>query len=190
MRRSFLAGGLPDEALVAAMADGDVEAVAAFIRRYQSRVYGLCLRIVGDPDLAEDLAQETLVRVWLHAAIYDLRRGQVSSWVLTIARNLAVDARRLKRSVPLAPELLESLLTASTDLAPEECALRADALSSVRTALARLPEEQRRAVVLTTFYGWSAAEIAVADSVPVPTAKTRIRTGLKKVRAALATAEV
>jgi RNA polymerase sigma factor (sigma-70 family) len=80
-----------DEALLAGLAAGDREAAAGFVRRFQSRVYGIAVTILGDATAAEDVAQETLVRAWRHASSYDARRGAVSSWLGTIARNLALD---------------------------------------------------------------------------------------------------
>ena len=97
-----------DEALLAGLATGDRDAAAGFVRRIQSRVYGLAVTILGDPQAAEDVAQETFVRAWRHASSYDARRGSVSAWVLTIARNLALDRARLKRSQPVDPEVLAS----------------------------------------------------------------------------------
>src|SRR4051794_18951705 len=90
-----------DEALLAGLATGDRDATAGFVRRFQSRVYGLALSILGDAHAAEDIAQETFVRAWRHASSYDARRGQVSSWLLTIARNLALDRARLTRARPV-----------------------------------------------------------------------------------------
>ena len=92
-----------DDVLLAAFAVGDEEAGAAFVRRYQRRVFGLARSIVGDRALAEDLAQEAFVRAWRHASSYDPRRGSVNAWLLTIARNVALDARRSRRVDPVEP---------------------------------------------------------------------------------------
>ncbi len=85
---------VPDEALLSGMAVGDDRAGVAFVRRYQRRVFGLALAIVGDSPQAEDIAQEALIRVWRHSQIFDARRGSVAAWVLTITRNLALDTLR------------------------------------------------------------------------------------------------
>src|SRR5204863_9056387 len=69
-----------DEALLAGLATGDRDAAAGFVRRFQSRVYGLAVTILGDPKAAEDVAQETFVRAWRHASSYDARRSAVASW--------------------------------------------------------------------------------------------------------------
>ena len=98
---------LSDESLVAGIASGDADALAAFVRRFQARVYGLALAVVGDPGLAEEIAQDAFMRVWRHAPNYDSRRGRVPTWLLTITRNLAVDAIRLRSNRPIDPERLE-----------------------------------------------------------------------------------
>ena len=94
---------LSDDSLLAGMALGDADATAAFVRRYQPRVYGLALAIVGSSAVAEEVAQEAFLRIWRNAAVYDARRGQVATWVLTITRNLSIDALRLRGEQPIAP---------------------------------------------------------------------------------------
>ena len=171
-----------DESLLAGMAHGDERAALAFVRRYQGRVYGLAFGMVGDAALAEDIAQEALLRAWRHAPVYDSRRGAVSTWVLTIARNLTIDALRMRRAVPTDPDDLVNLGLASNDVLPEGAAVNADAARGLHLALACLTAEQRRALVLAYFYGMTAAEISEAETIPLGTAKTRIRAGLSKLR--------
>ena len=175
-----------DEALLGAMAIGDETAGVAFVRRYQRRTFGLALSIVGDPDLSEDISQEALVRAWRHAPVYDSRRASVTTWVLTITRNLSIDALRMRRAVPIDPVDIINLGIVSNDPDPSEQAQRMDASARVRVALASLPAEQRRALVLSAFYGLTADEISRQESIPLGTAKTRIRSGLGKVRSIVA----
>jgi len=80
-----------DETLVAGVAAGDRDAASAFVQRFQRRVFGLARTIVPDDRAAEDIAQEAFVRAWRHAPAYDARRGSVTTWLLTITRNLALD---------------------------------------------------------------------------------------------------
>ena len=164
-----------DESLLAGMAHGDERAALAFVRRYQGRVFGLAFGMVGDAALAEDIAQEALLRAWRHAPVYDSRRGAVSTWVLTIARNLTIDALRMRRAVPTDPDDFVNLGLASSDVSPEGAAVNADAARGLHLALACLTVEQRRALVLAYFYGMTAAEISEAETIPLGTAKTRIR---------------
>jgi RNA polymerase sigma-70 factor (ECF subfamily) len=178
-----------DEALIAGMAVGDDAAAVAFVRRYQKRVFGLAVGMLGDPGVAEDVAQEALLRAWRHAPVFDARRGSVTSWVLTITRNLAVDAIRQRRAVPTDPEALVTLGLAKANDSAEDVAAAGDLGPELRTALQELPVEQRRATVLAALYGRTANEISSSESIPLGTAKTRIRAGLSKLRAALRDAE-
>jgi RNA polymerase sigma factor (sigma-70 family) len=172
---------LSDEALLAAVALAERDAVAVFIRRFQSRVYGLAVTIVNDRSLAEDVAAQTFERAWRHAASYDGRRGAVSTWLLTIARNLAIDALRVRRPEPMDPWVAAEMLPPA-DSDPARSAADADDIRRLRRALAALPEEQRRAVVLATIGGRTTAEIGVLEGIPTATAKTRLRTGLRRLR--------
>jgi RNA polymerase sigma-70 factor (ECF subfamily) len=170
-----------DEALLAGMAAGDSEAAAGFVRRYQARVFGLALTIVGVPAVAEEVAQEAFVRAWRYAGGYDPRRGPVLSWLLTIARNAAIDVVRLRREYPYQPEALTEMLSAAD---PGDAGL-ADRLADadrLRTALRALPRDQATAVLLATFWGLTAMEIAEREGIPLGTAKTRIRLGLARLR--------
>ncbi|MEZ5406873.1 MAG: sigma-70 family RNA polymerase sigma factor [Acidimicrobiales bacterium] len=124
---------------------------------------------------------------WRHAGGYDARRAAVTTWLLTITRNLAIDALRVRRDVPRDPWAVGDLSAqpwpvASTD-DPLEAALATDQLGRLVPHLAALSREQRRAVLLATVGGRTAAEIAAIEGIPVGTAKTRIRNGLRRLRA-------
>ena len=181
--------GSTDEALLAGMAMGDQAAAVVFVRRYQRRVFGLAYSMTSDVGVAEDVAQEAMIRVWRHAPVFDPRRGSVTSWVLTITRNLAIDALRLRRAVPMDPDDFAATALTSSEHNPEDAVRRGDIRHIVRTALRVLPEEQQRAVVLAAVYGRTALEISESEGIPLGTAKTRIRTGLIRLRAAVERAE-
>ena len=172
---------LSDESLLAGMSVGDRDAGAAFVRRYQARVYGLALTVVGIPALAEEVAQEAFVKAWRYAAAYDARRGPVAAWLLTITRNAAIDTVRYRRETPMDPEVLTRALLDDRDRQAEP-ADRVAASEQVRTALQALPDDQRRAVVLMTFYGLTARDIAERDGIPLGTVKSRVRRGLAAMR--------
>jgi RNA polymerase sigma factor (sigma-70 family) len=174
---------LSDESLLAGLASGDPDGSAAFVRRFQGRVFGLAVTIVGDSSMAEEVAQESFLRAWRHAATFDASRGRVITWLLAITRNVAVDALRMRRQVPVDPDLLIGL-RADNGADPEAQGVLAHESERIRTALAGLPDEQRRAVLLSAFYGRSAREIGEVEGIPLGTAKTRIRTGLQKLREA------
>jgi RNA polymerase sigma factor (sigma-70 family) len=181
--REMSDSGVSDEALLAGMAVGDERAGVAFVRRYQRRVYGLAVSMVGDSVLAQDIAQEAFLRAWRHAQVFDRRRASVGTWMLTITRNLAVDALRLRRPVVTDPADVMWANLVTRGVAPEEQAESKDVRARMSEALATLPPEQGRAVVLAAVYGYTAAEVSKAESIPLGTAKTRIRRGLLKLRA-------
>jgi RNA polymerase sigma factor (sigma-70 family) len=181
-----VSSALSDEALLAGLAAGDADATTAFIRRFQARVYGLALTIVRDEGTAEDVAQETFVRAWKHAGTYDSRRGRVATWLLTIARNLAIDVVRVKSAEPLDPDLVTSKLQqAGVAGSPADQGVPPDERERVRGAMAELPPEQQRALFLAAYLGRTAKEIADLEGVPLGTAKTRIRTAMLKLRDSL-----
>ncbi len=152
----------------------------AFVRRFQPRVFGLAVSVVGDPGLAEEVAQDALLRAWRRAAAYDPRRGRVASWLLTITRNLAIDAVRLRRDQPIDPDRLLRLPATAADPADA-----VDGLDRVRDELRTLPPELRRPILLSIVYGLTAAEIATRDGLPLGTVKTRIRRGRALLRLAM-----
>jgi RNA polymerase sigma factor (sigma-70 family) len=174
-----------DEALLAGLASGEPDAAIAFIRRFQRRVFGLALTILGDTAASEDVAQETFARAWRHAGAYDPRRGPVATWLLAIARNLAIDALRLRRADPVDPETFVALQAPATEAGPEERTLQGDEAHRLHAAMASLPTDQRRALVLAAFYGKTAREIGETENIPLGTAKTRIRAAMIKLRTAL-----
>ena len=178
-------GALSDEALLAGLGMGESDTGAAFVRRFQRRIFGLALSIVSDPVLAEDIAQEALAKAWRHAQAYDARRGSVATWLLTITRNLAIDALRLRRAQPTDPDALVALQLPSSVPDPADTATSQDDAGRIRAAVSRLPLDQRRALVLAAFHGRTAKEISMAEGIPLGTAKTRIRSGLIKLRAVL-----
>lgn len=176
--------GQSDATLLELFALSDPEGTAAFVQRYQRRMFGLAHTIVGESRAAEDVSQEALLRVWRLAGAFDGRRGSVTAWVLTITRNLAIDALRKRRSVTVAPDELAALpLTSERD--PAAVTVLNDDIDRLRTALHRLPLDQRRAVVLAGVWGVTAREIAERDGIPLGTAKTRIRIAITRLRDAL-----
>ncbi|MFD4607887.1 RNA polymerase sigma factor [Streptomyces sp. NPDC058440] len=181
----FPVGRLPDEALLSGLAAGDPELAVSFVRRFQHRVFGVAVAVTGDPQLAEDIAQQTFERAWRHAQIYDSRRGSVTTWLTTIAHNLAIDAVRSRRQELVAPEDLDAILDVVSDT-PERHALADEASSRLRAAVAELPREQGRALVMAGIYGMTAQQIADWEHIPLGTAKTRVRAAMGKLRTTLA----
>jgi RNA polymerase sigma-70 factor (ECF subfamily) len=174
---------LADEALLAGLGAGDAELAVAFVRRFQRIVFGVALAVTSDPTTAEDIAQQAFEQAWRHASVYDSRRGSVRTWLTTITHNLAVDFVRARSALPMAPDDLPVLLAAMTD-SPERVAVAHDNAEGLRHALADLPGPQARAVAMSGIYGMTARQVAENEGIPLGTAKTRIRDGMQKLRAA------
>jgi RNA polymerase sigma factor (sigma-70 family) len=170
-----------DDALLAGYATGDRDAATLFIRRFESKVFGLALAITRAPVDAEEVAQDAFVRAWRYAASYDARRGSVASWLLGIVRNVAID--RVRVSTRHREVVLGELPTEiDHDLDSADIVIDRDAVLRIGASLQSLPPEQREAVVAVMVYGLSAREVSDASDVPLGTVKTRIRLGLRKLR--------
>jgi RNA polymerase sigma-70 factor (ECF subfamily) len=173
---------LSDEALVAGLAAGDQGAATAFVRRFQARVFGLAVTMVGDRAVAEEIAQEAFTRAWRHAGAYDARRGRVTTWLLSITRNLAIDHLRAKRTEPLDPDAIGDAERAMWATAARSAATPGDGeTDELREMLGDLPGEQRRALLLAALFGYTAREIGAIEQIPLGTAKTRIRAAMRKL---------
>ena len=149
-------------------------------------MFGVAVTVLHDRNLAEDVAQQAFERAWRHAQMFDGRQGTVRGWLTRITHNLAIDALRVRTSTPMDPDDLAELLTEVAD-STDGSRWRATAPPG-SLALRRLPE-QARAVTMAGIYGMTARQVAEAEGVPVGTAKTRIRYGLQKLRAALLPAD-
>ena len=175
-----------DASLIAGFAIGDERAATAFVRRFQDPVYGLAFSVTRDAGLAEDVSQEVFVRAWRAAGNYDPRRASVLTWLLTITRNAAIDAIRAKRPTPVGEAMLDPLIAATLRIgSAEELALLSLESRRAVERLGTLPVEQARAVALVVLGGCTAAEVGRHENIPLGTAKTRIRTGLQRLRDSL-----
>ena len=174
--------GLPDDLLLAGLTAGDAELSVAFVRRFQGPVFGVALTVLGDPALAEDVAQQAFERAWRHASTFDARRGAVGTWLTAIAHHLAVDAARTRRATPVDPLELHDLTDPAT---PESSTLAESEAARLRAAIRDLPAEQGRALVLAAFRGFTAREVAEQEGIPLGTAKSRIRGAMHRLAAVL-----
>jgi RNA polymerase sigma factor (sigma-70 family) len=180
-----LADRAPDAALVAGLAINDEAATVAFVRRFEGPVFGLAVSITRDRGLAQDVSQEAFLRAWKAAATYDQRRGSVLTWLLTITRNLAIDVIRARRATPTEDGFLEQLVSTTMRTGRNDDIGVPVEASEAAAELRRLPPEQARAVILAVIGGNTAQEVADHEGIPLGTAKTRIRTGLRRMRQAL-----
>ncbi|MGH9056176.1 MAG: RNA polymerase sigma factor [Acidimicrobiales bacterium] len=181
--------GLPAErmddcALLAGLASSSPDSGLAFVRRFQRHVFGVALAVVGDAGLAEDVSQQAFERAWRRAASFDPDRGSVRAWLGMITHNLAIDSVRYRKPTPVDPADLVRLLGPGPD-EPDVRAVRAEGDRELLAALKGLPPEQARAVVMAGVYGMTAREVAASEGIPLGTAKTRIRSAMSKLRAAL-----
>ena len=175
-----------DEALLAGLGAGDETAAVVFVRRFQQRVFGLSMAVLRDEGRAAEVAQDSFVRAWRSAPSFDPRRGSVTTWLLAITRNAAIDRLRMEEVRPTDPVDPGSLVRIpGVRPGQEDAAIVSTETAQVVAALSALPESQRRCVVLATIGGRTAQEISELDDIPLGTAKTRIRDGLHKVRGLL-----
>ena len=173
---------------MARLAMRDIKAFEALYDRYGTLVYSTALRVVGDAQLAEDIAQEVFLRIWRRPEHYLPERGRFVTWLLSVARNGAVDqirTRGRRRRHETAGEESARDLPDDEGRDPALMAQLADERQKVRRALASLPREQRRVIEMAYYGGYTQQEIAEMLSQPLGTVKTRIRLGMQKLRAAL-----
>jgi len=178
-----------DEQLIGRLATGDTTALDPLYDRYAGLVFALVLRILGDRQAAEDLLQEVFVRAWQRAGTYQQTRGRVTTWLLGIAHNLAIDEVRRRRRRPQglaereaddADEPLLSLPATDPDVADQ--AWERLRRARISAALGQLPPAQRAIIELAYFEGYTQSEIAIRLGEPLGTVKTRTRLGLRKLR--------
>jgi RNA polymerase sigma-70 factor (ECF subfamily) len=175
----------PDDRLVMALESRDQKALETLYDRYGDYVYSVCLRMVGDVQLAEDLTQEVFLRLWRRPDLYDAERGRFVTWLLSVARNRGIDerrsrGRRFKHEQPPSLAAAESLAAAGVE--SEDTAVLSEERVVVQRALAKLPPEQQLAIRLAYFGGYTQQEIAIGLNQPLGTVKTRIRLGMQKLR--------
>lgn len=171
--------------LVAAMARGDKQAMAALYDQLAGPLYSLACRMLGDAAEAQDLTQDIFLQLWRTAPTYEPSRGSVFSWAVTLIRNRAIDRIRMRQ------RRAEILSDAAPDLQPSGSGGDTDSAATlwlreqsaaVRAALAELPAEQRHAIELAFFGGLTQQEIASQLNEPLGTIKARIRRGLLKLK--------
>lgn len=179
----------PDQDAVQRMATGDADALATVYDRYIRAVFSLALRIVSDEGEAQDVVQDVFAQAWTQAGRYDPARGSVSTWLLTMTRSRAIDRLRSRRAKPDSTRLPDDLAVVELPdpaRGQEHAVLQDEAATRLRAALQELPLLQRVVIELAYYEGLTQSEIAERLEQPLGTVKTRIRTGLLKLREALA----
>ncbi|MGQ3344895.1 MAG: sigma-70 family RNA polymerase sigma factor [Bosea sp. (in: a-proteobacteria)] len=182
VRRGSTSVPMDADALVQAIASSaDRRAFAQLFEHFAPRVKGLLMRGGTPPDLAEELAQETLMTVWRKAALFDPAKAGASTWIATIARNLRIDhARREKRS--RLSQVYEILEEEEGPEQPDAVLSGSERDSRVRVALKGLSKEQYRVVELAFLEGFSHQDVAQRLSIPLGTVKSRLRLAMAHLR--------
>jgi RNA polymerase sigma-70 factor (ECF subfamily) len=165
------------------MARGDGSAVAELYDRHARAIYSLAVRMLSDAADAEDVVQEVFTQAWRQAGRYDPSRAPVIGWLLVIARARALDRLRARRS-RIAPAPIDVTTPDPVDPVPGQDlqAIGSEEAARLRSALAALPDGQREAIELAYYKGLSQSDIAETLAQPLGTVKTRIRTGMLRLR--------
>ena len=173
-----------DRAALARIAGGELAALEYLYDRYKTMAYSIAYRITNDSTLAEDVVQDAFLGAWRNAARYEVGRGSVRTWLLSIVHHRAIDAVRRRKPASELPEEAEGMRTPEPLTLPDvwgEVSGRLDA-GAVQTALTALPALQREALELAYFGGLSQTEIAERTGVPLGTVKSRVRLALVAMR--------
>ena len=170
-----------DVNLLHAIALRDEQALASLYDRYRLILFGLLMRILNRREEAEDVLQEVFLQVWRQAGDFDERRGRAFTWLVTLTRSRAIDRlRQLGSRERLALSAIEFVSDVASN--PARDAFRSEQRQIVAGALSELSEEQRRALTLAYFEGLTQSEIAARLSSPLGTVKTRMRSGMIRLR--------
>jgi RNA polymerase sigma-70 factor (ECF subfamily) len=167
---------------------GDQQALGELYDRWSKPAFSLARRVCADEGLAEDVVQEVFIAFWREPARFDPARGAFGSWLLTLVHHKAVDAVRResairRRTVPAAEDGEE--WSVAPGPGADQAALGAVVAGQVRDALGRLPNEQREALALAYYGGYTQREVATLTGVPLGTVKSRMFTGVQRLRSVL-----
>jgi RNA polymerase sigma-70 factor (ECF subfamily) len=173
--------GADDASLAAAIAGGDSGALTEAYERYGRLVYSVAYRVTRDAGLAEECTQDAFVALWRRAGSYDSRRARLATWLLTVARNRAIDLVRQRKRADAALPPVDAEPALERD--PADLAAAADQAQRLAEAMAALPEPQLQTLQLAYFDGLTHPEIAERLGIPLGTVKGRIRLALDRLRA-------
>jgi RNA polymerase sigma-70 factor (ECF subfamily) len=174
-----------DALLARRIRDGETEALGELYDRYASTAVATALRVVGGREEAEDVVHDAFVAVWKKIDRFDAERGSLRAWLMTVVRNRAIDRIRARRSTVDVDDADERSLLRTGPNPTWEAALTNASAMDVRVAMAALPDDQRRALELAYFEGYTYREVADLTGVPPGTANGRLRLALGKLRDAL-----
>jgi RNA polymerase sigma-70 factor (ECF subfamily) len=169
--------------MVERMMAGDESALSALYDRYSGMLFAMLVRILRDPQAAEEILQDLFLQLWRGAARFDASRGSLPAWLMVIGRNRALSRLRTREHREI-PEDIEAF---PANAVPSSVNLEDDAerhllMEKLRTAMATLPTEQREAVELAYFEGMTQTEIAARTGSPLGTVKSRVRTAMQSLK--------
>jgi RNA polymerase sigma-70 factor (ECF subfamily) len=182
-------GEVDDRELVAAIARRDEAALAEAVRRHRGPVLAFARRLVGDGERAEDISQEVFVRLWERSSLFDAQRGALRAFLLAITHGRALDAMR-SDSARRTREQRDAARTTAPRAGVEAEVVAQTVAEAVHHALSQLPDTERRAVELAYLGGHSYRTVARMLDEPEGTVKSRIRSGLAKLRVLLENQEL
>jgi RNA polymerase sigma-70 factor, ECF subfamily len=171
-----------DASLMVGLLQREPWAAAAFYDRYASRIYGLGLVLLGNETDAEDLVQDTILKVWRRGSSFDPQRGSLDAWILLNARSLAIDLLRRRTLEARSLSSGRWYPDVSDELSPESYAVHRDLMRRTRSAMDRLPHGQRSAVELSYLGQRSSTQVAELQGIPRGTVKSRVRAGIATLR--------
>jgi RNA polymerase sigma-70 factor (ECF subfamily) len=176
-----------DRALIDRLLERDEDALREVMTIYGGLVFAMARRVVADPTMAEEVAQDAFLALWRRPSSYNSDRGSLQSFLLGVTRNKAIDLVRHEESLKKAKDALVTEAEATSEgESPTELAVGMEERDELRAALLAISEVQREAVVLAYFGGRTYREVADELGIPEGTAKTRLRDGLAKLRQVLA----
>lgn len=172
-----------DTEILSAIAGGEETAVATLYDRHATLLYGIANQMLRDPGAAEDVVQDVFVSAWRQASSYDSVRGSVTTWLVTLTRNRAIDRIRRERSRNPVGAPVDVETAFDLDSGDDTAGVVLDRMvgNQVREAVADLPDKQRESLELAWFSGFSQSEIATRINVPIGTVKTRMFHGMRQL---------
>ena len=168
--------------LIRQVANQDRDAFSQLYDRFSTLVFSLAMRMLKVRSDAEDLLQEVFVQVWRQAQSYSAERGSPEAWIINIARSRAIDKIRSIRRMERSFVLTDDPARAESSENVESSVAESEARMAMSSALANLPEAQRRVLEMAYFDGLTQTEIATRLAEPLGTVKTRMRSGIQKLR--------
>lgn len=173
------------EELLVRIANGDKQAFGLFYDQTAARVLGICMQVLHNRAVAEEITQEVFIEIWRTAPTFSPQKGSAASWIYRLARSRAIDKLRSRMATLSRDEKDAALQQFTHYIDVEDDAIRAVESQRLRKIVDSIGEPHRSAIMLTYFAGLSNQELADYLNIPLGTAKTRVRDGLKKLKAVL-----